>query len=141
MLTQATDITALGFDGDLLGISDNAVATTFIEASIAVASDRLESWLNDSESYAAIEALANNDRKKIRVKRAELLLTLVEILPLVHAQASVGENSVTVEGFSVKLTNVTPDESVSICRALADKAYVILRDSAKPAEYTGVALL
>jgi hypothetical protein len=141
MLTQATDITALGFDGDLLGITDYTVVDTFIEASIAVASDRLESWLNDSESYAAIEALPDNDRKKIRVKRVELLLSITEILLLIHAQSSVGENSISVEGFSIKIANITPEESVNICRALADKAYVILRDSAKQQEYPGVAVL
>jgi len=141
MITTPVDIIEQGFDENLLGITDPARLESFLNSTIVVAKYRLQVWLNVKDEYALVEAAQPTDEKRMRFARAELFLSIAELLPFAHAASSVGETSINVMGFSIKMADVTPEESIQIRRSLADEAYRILGDSVEGSKYSGVAIL
>lgn len=138
MIADIADIKQAGFDSDLLGLSDlvpegeaESPLDKKLNRSLAIASLRLKNWVGETR-YTEVAALVESDPLKEKYREAETLLCIVEILPPLFAQQISDEETISIEGMSVRVKSRSREDFLFQKEMLIDKAeYLVHEDISK----------
>lgn len=128
MLNNTNDFKSIGFNADSLGIDDTTkdvddktALDRYIEDNVTEAGYLLERWT--SKYYSA---QSDTGELKSRMKRAEFMLGIRNMLELTWSKNTTTENMVSVEGIQVQVYNLSLDRQKDIQDILLRRAKQVL---------------
>lgn len=128
MLNTVDDFKSIGFNSDTLGIDDTTkdannktALDRFIESNAMESGYTLQNWTGKYDS-----AGSGTSDLKSRMTRAELLLTIRNLLELVWTRNTANENMISVEGIQVQTYNLSLDRQKDIQSSLLVRAKDII---------------
>lgn len=135
MIATADEIKSLGFDSDVLNISDEipdgqtkSPLTLYIERTIRRAAARIARLVTETR-YDEVAAFSESDVTREAYQQAEILLTIADLLPVIYAQVLLSEEMIKIEGvIKLRRESLSGTEQAFQIQQLVDQAESYLID-------------
>lgn len=143
MLATTQDIKNLGLDESVFDLSDEkaegeilSALDDFLLGYIFEASLRLGDWVG-TENYTSADN-KDDEKMSLQLKRAEIYLALVRLMPLVWQRAGIEETSINFDGMAINMARTSKEEQQQILQTFLQNAESLAKPWIPPVEFGGI---